>query len=140
MSRAERCYTSDDADQDEAPMQLRLGMGANGDWYLRILPVVDRFTRAAVRLTTSGTLFPDVPMAIAGLYDALGNDRRQARSAVPGVAELQELRQTVAAGMGLSPLEQHILQRTVAAALEDNPSLALPLLDAILQGEAKEPR
>lgn len=68
-----RSYLTDDADIDSKRHRLDLSRGENGDWYLSILPAADRFTRACVRITTSGTKKHDLPSAMWVLWDALGS-------------------------------------------------------------------
>jgi hypothetical protein len=67
--RQERYYLTDDCDQDDH--ELRAGMGENGDWYLSIQRQGDRFTRACVRITTSGSRYPGATEAVADLYAAM---------------------------------------------------------------------
>lgn len=67
-----RSYPSDDRDIDEQPMEMQLFQGENGDWYLSVLPIGDRFTRHCVRITTHGTRRHDMPAAVAALYRAMG--------------------------------------------------------------------
>jgi len=92
VARERRTYVTDDADIDEFaaideyaaaaieaklhknPMELRLEMGENGDWYLSIgcKRTSPKFSQFCVRVTTSGTRLPRLPAAMAKLYKALG--------------------------------------------------------------------
>lgn len=66
-----RSYVTDDADIDAERHRLDLHQGENGDWYLSVLPAADRFTRACVRVTTSGTKRHGMPAAMRALWNAL---------------------------------------------------------------------
>jgi hypothetical protein len=67
----ERRYLTDDRDMEEHPMELRLFMGENGDWYMSVLPQGDRYTKHCVRITTSGSRYPGMSAALAALHRAM---------------------------------------------------------------------
>lgn len=71
----ERRYLTDDRDIVDEPMEMRLFMGENGDWYLSVLPAKDRFSRHCVRITTSGSHRPGMTTALMALWRAMGEDR-----------------------------------------------------------------
>ncbi len=71
-----REYLCDDRDDDE-PYKLSISMGGNGDWYVSVLPKGDRWSRATVRLCTSGGAIRAVPglvEAVCDAYRALGGE------------------------------------------------------------------
>jgi hypothetical protein len=74
MTFSERRYLTDDVDIADPPMELRLFMGENGDWYVTIVPVGEKFSRHCVRVTTSGTKRPGMPAAVAALWRAMGTN------------------------------------------------------------------
>ncbi len=71
-----REYICDNRDSDDL-YKLSISMGGNGDWYVSVLPKDDRWSRATVRLCTSGGAISAVPglvQAVCDAYRALGGE------------------------------------------------------------------
>lgn len=69
-----RRYRSDDRDLEDHDLDLVvMPPDGNGDWYVSVLPHGHKIG-PTVRVTTSGapSAQRDVPLAVAGLYDAIG--------------------------------------------------------------------
>lgn len=72
-----RSYMTDDADIDPERHRLDVFRGDNGDWYVSIMPAADRFSRACVRVTTSGSRNYKAPIAVHALWEALAPEAKR---------------------------------------------------------------